>query len=513
VGTIPNGTLSNGTVTGTNLPLSYDGAGNRTNTWGIPYTTNDLNEYTSVGGAPVTSDPNGNIQTRNGWTYTYDAQNRLRSATDGTKSLSFYYDGLNRQITRGVNTGSGWNVTFSVWDGWNLLEERGQGDVLQRIYFYGAKTDELVCAFGGAYNNGWFTQDGRGNVSHVFNDSANLVEHYTYGLSGEPLVWDANNNALSESTIENRFMFQGRDYLKEGAIYDYRNRFYLPSLGRFIQSDPLGFGGGDANLFRFCGGDPVNGSDPSGLLEKEKPGGKPTPPLLNNATSAYTNAIPGYQATGFGVGQAPGVSVTVGTPQAFGPGANAGVPGGIGNASTGISLGSSSQGNLGLKGDGGGGGGAAPAGPQTTSAPTGGSSAPSSFVLPIVSGNRLNESQGSLYDFDWLRKQWQGYGHEHRQDLQSLNQFGDFMNGYALGVSRVMALPVYGAAATDTAAYLAWSAKTGNFQEIVDFGNEFFGVPGETPTPTSIGGALGFGWHKVHGVGFDEQGNWVWWGQ
>src|SRR5205085_8013812 len=35
-------------------------------------------------------------------------------------------------------------------------------------------------------------------------------------------------------------------------------------LGRFLQSDPLGFGGGDANLFRYCGGDPVNGSDPLG---------------------------------------------------------------------------------------------------------------------------------------------------------------------------------------------------------------------------------------------------------
>lgn len=104
IGHIRDGILSNGTVLGTNLQLSYDGAGNRTNTWGVPYTSNDLNEYTSVGGAPVTSDAKGNIQTRDGWTYTYDAQNRLRRATDGTKFLDFFYDGLNRQITRGVQT-------------------------------------------------------------------------------------------------------------------------------------------------------------------------------------------------------------------------------------------------------------------------------------------------------------------------------------------------------------------------------------------------------------------------
>ena len=209
VNTIRDGTLSDGAVTGTNLPLSYDGAGNRTNTWGVPYTTNNLNEYTSVGGAPVTSDANGNIRTRDGWTYTYDAQNRLRRATDGTKFLDFYYDGLNRQITRGVQTGSGWKVTFSVWDGWNLLEEHGLGDVLQRIYFYGGNTDELVCAFGGISPNSWFAQDGRGNVSHIFNDSGNLVEHYTYGLAGAPLIWDASNNALSESTVENPLHVSG----------------------------------------------------------------------------------------------------------------------------------------------------------------------------------------------------------------------------------------------------------------------------------------------------------------
>jgi RHS repeat-associated protein len=241
VNTIRDGTLSNGVVTGTNLPLSYDGAGNRTNTWGISYSVNNLNQYTNAGSIAVTSDANGNIQSRDGWTYTYDAQNRLRRAAKGTVFLDFFYDGLNRQITRGVQAGSSSRLTFSVWDGWNLLEERGLGDVLQRVYFYGGKTDELACAFGGVQPNSWVVQDGRGNVSHIFNDSNNLVERYTYGLAGEPQIRDGSGNPRSESAVENRFLFQGRDYLKEGAIYDYRNRFYLPALGRFIQPDPIGF--------------------------------------------------------------------------------------------------------------------------------------------------------------------------------------------------------------------------------------------------------------------------------
>lgn len=45
-----------------------------------------------------------------------------------------------------------------------------------------------------------------------------------------------------------------------------RNRYYSPTLSRFVSSDPIGFGGGDANLFRYVGGDPVNSSDPLGTV-------------------------------------------------------------------------------------------------------------------------------------------------------------------------------------------------------------------------------------------------------
>src|SRR5205085_30019 len=68
----------------------------------------------------------------------------------------------------------------------------------------------------------------------------------------------------SGTAIGNRFMFQGREWYPEIGLYNFRNRFYDPTFGRFIQPDPLGFGGGDVNLFRYCGGDPVNNSDPSG---------------------------------------------------------------------------------------------------------------------------------------------------------------------------------------------------------------------------------------------------------
>jgi RHS repeat-associated protein len=103
----------------------------------------------------------------------------------------------------------------------------------------------------------FYFHDGRGNVSHLVNSSNTVVQHYTYFVSGQPTSW--------MSGPSNRFLFQGALYEPEPQIYDMRNRFYHPNLGRFMQSDPTGFDAGDMNLFRYCGNDPVNRSDPSGL--------------------------------------------------------------------------------------------------------------------------------------------------------------------------------------------------------------------------------------------------------
>ena len=84
-----------------------------------------MNRCTTFNGLGATYDLNGNLKTYNGWTYTYDAQNRLTTVKQGTTTVAqYWYDGLNRQITRNMNGA----ITFHVWDGWNLIEERGDGE-------------------------------------------------------------------------------------------------------------------------------------------------------------------------------------------------------------------------------------------------------------------------------------------------------------------------------------------------------------------------------------------------
>lgn len=74
-----------------------------------------------------------------------------------------------------------------------------------------------------------------------------------------------SNNVTTTSAIGNRFLYTGREYLRELGLYDHRNRVYSPVLGRFLQTDPIRFQAGDVNIYRYVRNNSINSSDPSGL--------------------------------------------------------------------------------------------------------------------------------------------------------------------------------------------------------------------------------------------------------
>jgi len=192
-----------------------------------------------------------------------EGQNWLTRMETGGTVIVQTYDPLNRVITRAVNGA----VTQNVWEGWNLIEEHRPDWSIQRCYLQGANQNEMVAAFdGGVYTTHWFWQGGRGNTSHITGDNAALLERYTYDLSGAPKFYDEwGNERFGGSVYDARFLFAGSQYLPETGLYDMRNRFYSPALSRFLQTDPIGFKGDALNLYRYCGDDPVDRSDPMGL--------------------------------------------------------------------------------------------------------------------------------------------------------------------------------------------------------------------------------------------------------
>jgi|GEM_PF-5632556 len=62
--------------------------------------------------------------------------------------------------------------------------------------------------------------------------------------------------------------FTGREYETNTGLYYYRARYYNPAIGRFLQLDPIGYYD-SLNLYQYCGNNPVNWIDPSGLWTEE----------------------------------------------------------------------------------------------------------------------------------------------------------------------------------------------------------------------------------------------------
>ncbi|MFN2624267.1 MAG: RHS repeat-associated core domain-containing protein, partial [Chthoniobacterales bacterium] len=158
---------------------------------------------------------------------------------------------------------------------------------------YGAGPDEILWRHQAGIGYLRYHTDRHGNVTALLDISGNVIEQYSYDAFGQATITDRDGNVDSRwnasSSVGNHFMFQGREYFSEIGLYDFRHRFYDPGFGHFLQSDPLGFGGGDANLFRYCGGDPVNRRDPFGLVG-ENTTTKPDP-------QKRTEGISGAEAT------------------------------------------------------------------------------------------------------------------------------------------------------------------------------------------------------------------------
>ena len=87
----------------------------------------------------------------------------------------------------------------------------------------------------------------------------------------------ASGQATANATpnIATSYRYTGREYDEETGLYYYRNRWYDPEIGRFISEDPVGFAGGDINLYSYVGNNPLSFIDPYGNYAcKRQKGGK-----------------------------------------------------------------------------------------------------------------------------------------------------------------------------------------------------------------------------------------------
>jgi RHS repeat-associated protein len=262
-------------ATAFNVTYVYDPAGNRTaqtdSGTRTSYTLDAANqltlENTSGARTSYTNDSCGNRTLKNapgGMTfYAWDEKNRLKQVDPVGGPVTMLYNGDNKRVQKKT---SGQTRKF-LYDVDKVLEEYDATGAVSKEYTSTTEQyGELLSAYSGG-NTSYYEPDALGSTDALLNDAGTVSDRYAYRAFGLSL--------LPPGPTANDFQFVGRQgYFKDPEIsfYFLNNRYLDFATGRFVSEDPSGYKGGDANLYRYVGNNPVNGIDPSGLSILVNPG-------------------------------------------------------------------------------------------------------------------------------------------------------------------------------------------------------------------------------------------------
>jgi RHS repeat-associated protein len=232
-----------------------------------------LNQYTTFDQWSLSYDLNGNTIQKGTQQFTYDYRNQLIEASDLTSTTTFLYDPFGRRIQKSTTSGtfnSTPNTINYLYAGNQVIEERDQNNQLLKQYIYGNSIDELfrqdINQSGTLTPYSYYIHtDHIGSTTAITTQNGTLQERISYDLYGSPTFKAPDNTPLTTnaSTIGNTTLFQGRTYDSETNLYYYRARYLDPIMGRFLQTDPLGYKD-SLNLYQAFNQNPVNYLDPKG---------------------------------------------------------------------------------------------------------------------------------------------------------------------------------------------------------------------------------------------------------
>ena len=240
---------------GARTTLVYDAANQLSSSQDAGGTTNYT--YDANGNQHVTVAPGGSRTTQ-----IWDYENRLvKTLQPGAGVFTMAYDADGLRVRKETPS----EAKLFVWDDQNYLAETDDSGVTEVAYTTEPSTygSTISHRSGGATTTYHF--DALAAARVLTNTSETVLESYNYTAFGtiqgtptllSPFLWGGLVGYYWDADLAAQYI---------------RARHYQPSIARWISLDPIGFAGGDSNLFRYVGNLPTSGwltdsnVDPSGL--------------------------------------------------------------------------------------------------------------------------------------------------------------------------------------------------------------------------------------------------------
>ncbi|MDX1253449.1 MAG: type IV secretion protein Rhs [Gammaproteobacteria bacterium] len=228
----------------------------------------------------------------------HDGLDRLIRLVKTGQPINWYrYDDQGRRTHKAI---AGVGEYRYVYNGPDIHAEYfNQWNTARAVYTHGPNIDDplirMTITGSNTYGQAdYYHQDGLGSVVALSNN---------LNTSTQTQRFDAWGNKLGGTIAQAaQYGYTGREPDETGLVY-YRARYYDPGIARFIQRDPMGFGGGDINLYAYVGNNPVNNTDPTGevILNAVGAGWGLVSGGISGGIAAYNTTGGSWAGTGLGI--------------------------------------------------------------------------------------------------------------------------------------------------------------------------------------------------------------------